>query len=763
MKNRFRIPALLLALFLCLNLLPFRAFASEFEGFPDEPAYKVILAPGAGSGEELEFPLYDPALVTADREHAGNCQFYAEEGVIGFKLGGSSCPFGAPSGYVFSGWSPDPACTPVGKETTFTAQWTPDPDLVKTAETKAAYTVTVTNGEGGGEYAEGESVSITANTPEGGKRFKEWTGAAGLTFTAGSATAASATFTMPAAAVELTATYEDIPASKTDPDPVEYEVTVSVEGQGNATVNPGKGVQGATVSLSATPSDGNQFKEWTVTPNNGTIADPTSANTTFTIGTADVAIKAVFETVQSGSGDPVEYEVTVSVEGQGIAEVNPGKGVQGATVSLSATPSDGNQFKEWTVTPNNGTIADPTSANTTFTIGTADVAIKAVFEAASEDPDPTTFNITLTKQGQGSVTADPTSGAEGTVVSLSATPAAGYAFKEWTVTPNNGTIADTTSANTTFTIGTAAVEIKAVFEAITYNVTVSNDGNGTASADPTSGTKDTPVTITAVPKEDYRFKEWQVISGGVTLAGATTATTTFTIGTADVEVKAIFEEIPYVVTVNAATHGTVTADPTSAPKGATVTLTITPEAGYELDSIDVKDPAGNTVAVSNNTFLMPRCNVTVSATFKAAVPVSYKITTGANGAWIKGSGLTYTLAAKRNISDSETASHFTGVMIDKTILPITDYTIKAGSIIVTIKASAMQKLAMGYHTFTLYFDDGIAATRVYIWGNPGYPSTGDERDTAAWAVLAGVTLIGMGAIAVLGCMYWKKQKNKGKE
>ena len=107
---------------------------------------------------------------------------------------------------MFSGWSPDPAYTPVGKETTFTAQWTPDPDLVKTAETKTVYTVTVTNGEGGGEYAEGVSVSITADTPEGGKQFKEWIGANGLTFTAGSAATASATFTMPAAAVELTAT-----------------------------------------------------------------------------------------------------------------------------------------------------------------------------------------------------------------------------------------------------------------------------------------------------------------------------------------------------------------------------------------------------------------------------------------------------------------------------------------------------------------------------------------------------------------------------
>ena len=77
------------------------------------------------------------------------------------------------------------------------------------------YAVTVTNGTGGGSYAAGASVTVTANAPESGKQFKEWTGADGLTFTSGSATTSSATFTMPAEAVTVTATYEDAPAPYT--------------------------------------------------------------------------------------------------------------------------------------------------------------------------------------------------------------------------------------------------------------------------------------------------------------------------------------------------------------------------------------------------------------------------------------------------------------------------------------------------------------------------------------------------------------------
>ena len=73
---------------------------------------------------------------------------------------------------------------------------------------------------------------------------------------------------------------------------------------------------------------------------------------------------------------------------------------------------------------------------------------------------------------------------------------------------------------------------------VDYTVTITTDGNGTAIADVTSGPQGTEVTLTATPNSGYRFKEWEVISGDVTIEN-----NKFTIGTSDVEVKAIFEVI----------------------------------------------------------------------------------------------------------------------------------------------------------------------------------------------------------------------------
>lgn len=72
-------------------------------------------------------------------------------------------------------------------------------------------------------------------------------------------------------------------------------------------------------------------------------------------------------------------------------------------------------------------------------------------------------------------------------------------------------------------------------------------------------------------------------------------------------------------------HGTIAADMTSAPAGVTVTLTATPDAGYEFGEWTVLDDGANEVTVSNNQFEMPASNVTVSATFTAKP--TYTITT----------------------------------------------------------------------------------------------------------------------------------------
>ena len=75
----------------------------------------------------------------------------------------------------------------------------------------------------------------------------------------------------------------------------------------------------------------------------------------------------------------------------------------------------------------------------------------------------------------------------------------------------------------------------------------------------------------------------------------------------------------YDVKVEKAEHGTVTASPTSASSGSTVTLTVKPDEGYKLDKIAVTDSQGKAVELTEKddkyTFKMPARNVTVQAGF----------------------------------------------------------------------------------------------------------------------------------------------------
>ena len=68
------------------------------------------------------------------------------------------------------------------------------------------YKVTVTNGTGSGNYAEGETVTITANAASDGEMFDKWEVVSG-SITLADATSETTTFTMPAGEVSVKATY----------------------------------------------------------------------------------------------------------------------------------------------------------------------------------------------------------------------------------------------------------------------------------------------------------------------------------------------------------------------------------------------------------------------------------------------------------------------------------------------------------------------------------------------------------------------------
>ena len=93
----------------------------------------------------------------------------------------------------------------------------------------------------------------------------------------------------------------------------------------------------------------------------------------------------------------------------------------------------------------------------------------------------------------------------------------------------------------------------------TYAVTVTTDGNGTASADPSTTVAGAGINLSAAPNTGYHFKEWQVVSGGVTIENDR-----FTMPDGDVEVKAIFEKDA----ASATPAPTATAKPSSSPTPA---------------------------------------------------------------------------------------------------------------------------------------------------------------------------------------------------
>ena len=167
--------------------------------------------------------------------------------------------------------------------------------------------------------------------------------------------------------------------------------------------------------------------------------------------------------------------------------------------------------------------------------------------------------------------------------------------------------------------------------AVEHTVTVSNDGNGTGTATPSTAAAGTTIILTAMPNEGYHFKEWEVISGGVTIKD-----NKFLMPNGNVEVKAIFEEdappVPteFTITVKTDSNGTASASHAKAVVGTEITLIATPKTGYHFKEWEV---ISGGVTISNNKFTMPNGNVTIKAIFEkdAPAPTEFIVTFDGNG------------------------------------------------------------------------------------------------------------------------------------
>lgn len=131
--------------------------------------------------------------------------------------------------------------------------------------------------------------------------------------------------------------------------------------------------------------------------------------------------------------------------------------------------------------------------------------------------------------------------------------------------------------------------------------------NGKASA------PDAPV------KSGYRFAGWY--SGDAKWDFDTLVTENLTLTAKWEKIHTSAPSAPrYDVAVSDGAHGSVTVSPKSASKGSTVTVTVTPDKGYTLETLSVTDKNGSALDLTDQgggkyTFTMPSAPVTVAATF----------------------------------------------------------------------------------------------------------------------------------------------------
>lgn len=156
----------------------------------------------------------------------------------------------------------------------------------------SSYRVLVNNGTGDGTYRAGSTVTIAADIPPVGKKFKNWVVKTG-SLTLADSKSATTTFVMPDERVTISAEYEQAVADSTAPT---YVVTVK-NGTGS-----GSYAAGIVVEIKADrPSSGQSFDYWNVVSGSAVFASNRSQKTRFVMPAGAVTVEAIYKRGSSSS------------------------------------------------------------------------------------------------------------------------------------------------------------------------------------------------------------------------------------------------------------------------------------------------------------------------------------------------------------------------------------------------------------------------------------------------------------------------------
>lgn len=394
---------------------------------------------------------------------------------------------------------------------------------------------------------------------------------------------------------------------------------------GNGSTVPAAGsysyTDGETVSIAATADPSHALFYWLV---DGTQigegpGDPPPNPLELTMD-SDKTVVAVF----------TDAFLTLAVEGNGSLNAPTGTYPvpTGLFVDLQATPDTGWVFDHW----ESNDVPVGTDPAYTFTV-TGDVTVKAVFLQE--------FNLTTDVTPLSSGTVSPASGAfkDGTVVQLTATPEAGFAFVEW-----QGDVTGTDNP-VTFTMD-GDKSVTAVFEQVTFNLNVTVSPVGTGTVTPANGpySSGEVLTLAATPEPTYRFVRWEGdLTGSDNPASVTMD--------ADKNITAVFELQTYTFTasVSPASSGTVTPSSGTYTVGSVVPVEAVAAANYQFINwtgpvADPNDPT-TTVTITDNTAIVANFQLITWTLNTSVSPVGGGSVDPSSGTYTNGTDVTLTATA----------------------------------------------------------------------------------------------------------------------
>ncbi len=402
-------------------------------------------------------------------------------------------------------------------------------DGVKIASTvKQEYAVTVSADEGGSAKAdvavavEGTTVNLTA-TPNEGYYFKEWQ------VVSGDVTIADNSFTMPAGNVEVKAVFEELRTEWN------FRSGSDLMGSENGVLIQGKAESFAGLTIDATAS-GAKFDAYNRTDwaqvNNGTIITvpvegPSKVTvTSYGAGVFTVDGEAATEKTQTFTCLGTDNKVTIVYTANdyiGAISVAPYETVAAGTTNFANASAEAT----WKGITNVNIVGIDNSHGIQTKAENATMTLSLEKNA----------NVTVTTCCYGAGLGGTMTASSGTVSKKEVTEGSGSA-PVFTVTyADPGELTLTFAAN----MYIHSIDVEYVDAIVGGNgIVVSATEGGSAAADASVATEGTTVTLTAKADAGYYFKEWQVVSGGVTVTD-----NSFTMPAGSVEVKAVFEAYRY--------------------------------------------------------------------------------------------------------------------------------------------------------------------------------------------------------------------------